>query len=108
MFDRATSIGVIADALAEAPGAIAVVVDSSHVLCGIVTAADANASDRSTRADAVMSVRTLAMEPENDVEAAIVAVRAHDVDHVLVVASGGALLGVLSRDHLRRARRRAA
>jgi len=95
-------------ALIDAGGGLAILVDASGVFQGTVSLAELRAADDGRAAAATrMSSRVPMMEPESEVEGAMRAMGHAGVEHVLVVAADGALLGVLSRRDLeRRAARR--
>jgi predicted transcriptional regulator len=105
VFDQASPIGVIADALAETRNALAVLVDPAQNFRGILSHELVARGERTTPADQVMTTRTTVMEPEADVEAAVAMIREYELDHVLVVTANGRLLGVLSRGDLEAAGR---
>ena len=102
-FECATPIGVVALALAQTPGAIAVFVDAHDVLCGTLAAGDLPHADRGARADAIMSTRWIVMEPEDEADQALATLDRHGIDRLLVATRDGRLLGALERDDLVRA-----
>ena len=73
----------------------AVVVDDGNVR-GTVSRDDAWFAPDGTPAEAVMSTRFIALEPEDDADTALEALRTHDVDRVVVISRRGELLGVLT------------
>jgi Mg/Co/Ni transporter MgtE len=73
----------------------AVVVDDGNVR-GTLSRDDAWFAPDGARADAVMSTRFVALEPEDDADTALEALRVHDADRVVVISRRGELLGVLT------------
>jgi len=107
VFDQATPLGVVEDALAQVPDATAVLVDTSRVYQGTLRLPDLVFCDRTAPAEEAMSIVTPVLFGEEDLAAARTAMSSADTDRVLVIAPDGELLGVLTERDLDD-RRRAA
>ena len=101
-----TSVEFVRRTLAEMLGAIGVVVDPASVLVGTIALHELTGCASDAVIERVMSPTTAIVGPEQDIDAARTAMRAHETDRVIVVDHDGSLLGILRAGDL--SRRRAA
>lgn len=99
-----TSVEFVRRALGEIPGAMGVVVDPASMLVGTITLHELIGCAGDVAIERVMSAATAIVGPEQDIDAARTAMRAHDTDRVIVVDHDGSLLGILHASDLQRRR----